>query len=373
MNLLSEIVGQRQLVRDVHESLESASRSGLLMGPALISADRWLEHTLARVTLGFDAHPSGKLVWRLIALDTQPDDPESLSDHDLLGALGFISGHLRTKFQGYLAEALAAGPICQLLQALGADDSQLRKAKLVWGDDIHVRSDHLPPTDGRRELGPDALVAVADEGVEPPRLTIMGLVEIKSYRKSFKRLNAQLDKHARRVQRAVQVEERWYFDNRFVARHNEHKVLRVVVLPCSGETIGRPQYVATPKGQVVVTVGGQEAPRPTRFVARHPTEQVITLGWSHPALVEAAFDMTAWYLGELGTRMFREHGVPAEWGDMTPAEAGLNTAKQALYYAQLRAMPKWHAKQAMRLYNVYGFGYAAAARATDTLWPQDIP
>ena len=173
MDLLSEIVGQRQLVRDVHESLESASRSGLLMGPALISADRWLEHTLARVTLGFDAHPSGKLVWRLIALDTQPDDPESLSDHDLLGALGFISGHLRTKFQGYLAEALAAGPICQLLQALGADDSQLRKAKLVWGDDIHVRPDHLPPTDSRRELGPDALVAVADEGVEPPRLTIM--------------------------------------------------------------------------------------------------------------------------------------------------------------------------------------------------------
>jgi hypothetical protein len=42
--------------------------------------------------------------------------------------------------------------------------------------------------------------------------------------------------------------------------------------------------------------------------------------------------MTFWYMGKVGEAIY-SHGVPKEWAEMTPAEAGCNAIKMMLYYA----------------------------------------
>jgi len=42
--------------------------------------------------------------------------------------------------------------------------------------------------------------------------------------------------------------------------------------------------------------------------------------------------MTFWLMSKTG-EVIHQHGVPKEWSEMTPAEAGDNAAKEELYYA----------------------------------------
>ncbi len=53
---------------------------------------------------------------------------------------------------------------------------------------------------------------------------------------------------------------------------------------------------------------------------------------------------------------------------MTNEEAGINAVKQALYYIILRDFPKRQNRIAVRLYNVYGFGYESAHCYKDMMW-----
>ena len=63
---------------------------------------------------------------------------------------------------------------------------------------------------------------------------------------------------------------------------------------------------------------------------------------------------------------------------MTPREAGVNAAKQALYYAISRCPDARSAQRAIALYNVYGFGYALGMNFRDSnrrrqmLWPEHL-
>jgi hypothetical protein len=71
-------------------------------------------------------------------------------------------------------------------------------------------------------------------------------------------------------------------------------------------------------------------------------------------------------------------GVPREWSEMTPAEAGRNASKQMLYYAILRCRTAPESQRAIALYNTYGFGYALGMNFKDPkgrrkmLWPEDL-
>jgi hypothetical protein len=72
-------------------------------------------------------------------------------------------------------------------------------------------------------------------------------------------------------------------------------------------------------------------------------------------------------------------GVPADWSEMTPAEAGRNAVKMMLYYAILRARTAHEEQRAIALYNTYGFGYALGMSfrqsrqgRREMLWPEDL-
>jgi hypothetical protein len=58
---------------------------------------------------------------------------------------------------------------------------------------------------------------------------------------------------------------------------------------------------------------------------------------------------------------------------MTPDEAGYNAIKIMLYYIPLRYISKRQERLAIRLYNVYCFGYPLAVDSKEMLWPEDFP
>jgi len=102
----------------------------------------------------------------------------------------------------------------------------------------------------------------------------------------------------------------------------------------------------------------------------------IILRWSKEAIAAAAYEMTFWYMEKVGEIVYSK-GVPRDWAEMTPAEAGRNAAKMMLYYA-IRRCHKRVKQRAISLYNSYGFGFALGTSFRDSkgrrqmLWPQDL-
>lgn len=74
-------------------------------------------------------------------------------------------------------------------------------------------------------------------------------------------------------------------------------------------------------------------PNPSDEIIRvSDTEWRVVLRWSRETLAAAAYEMTFWFMSKLGEIIYQD-GVPPEWSEMTPAEAGYNAAKEKLHYA----------------------------------------
>jgi hypothetical protein len=57
---------------------------------------------------------------------------------------------------------------------------------------------------------------------------------------------------------------------------------------------------------------------------------------------------------------------------MTPEEAGYNAIKMMLYYIPLRNLSKRQHRKAIKLYNVYSFGYPLVVDSKEMLWPENV-
>ena len=57
---------------------------------------------------------------------------------------------------------------------------------------------------------------------------------------------------------------------------------------------------------------------------------------------------------------------------MTSEEAGYNAIKMMLYYIPLRYISNRQERLAVRLYNVYCFGYPLGVDSKEMLWPEDF-
>lgn len=111
----------------------------------------------------------------------------------------------------------------------------------------------------------------------------------------------------------------------------------------------------------------------------------FTLAWSQEALNQAALQMTFWFMAKVGESIYRKKNLPSSLAYMRPAEAGQNNMKQELYYIPLRPISPRQKPLAVKLYNVYGFGYALGVDAPkllmnlrgsdwrhEILWPEDV-
>jgi len=120
----------------------------------------------------------------------------------------------------------------------------------------------------------------------------------------------------------------------------------------------------------------------------------VELRWSREALAAVACEMTFWFMSKMGELIYKD-GVPPEWSEMSPAEAGYNSAKEKLYhairpYAVKEAASKEPGKprltrkevlemqRTIALYNCYSFGYMLGMNfknpqgRREMLWPGDL-
>jgi len=77
-------------------------------------------------------------------------------------------------------------------------------------------------------------------------------------------------------------------------------------------------------------------------------------------------------MSQVGKHIYSNKPLPKEWEDMTPEEAGYNAIKMMLYYILLRPLSYDHEKKAIKLYNIYCFGYPLGADSKVMLWPEDF-
>ena len=87
---------------------------------------------------------------------------------------------------------------------------------------------------------------------------------------------------------------------------------------------------------------------------------------------QAAYEMTFWYMSQVGKHVYSNKPLPKDWEYMTPEEAGYNAIKMMLYYVQLRNMTERQELLATKLYNVYSFGYPLGVDSKEMLWPEDF-
>lgn len=90
------------------------------------------------------------------------------------------------------------------------------------------------------------------------------------------------------------------------------------------------------------------------------------------ALEQAAYEMTFGYMAEVGWHVFKGKPRPQGWEEFTPEEVGYNAIKAMLYYMPLRPLSPRQERLAIRLYNVYGFGYPSGVGSKEMLWPEDL-
>ena len=293
-----------------------------------------------------------------------------LSDDETAAAIRFIYYRVINYFQGALAEFLAAAPCCEVLRRLKREGVLTKAAKLYVGDAVGVhRQNHKGILKGA-----DFHILIE----KPDRVTVAGVAEVKSYYKSKEKLKSQLHKHIARAKRGLRVKDTDYPpENVSVGYRKGRPAVRITVLPDDWELPRKFRFKASKHSRLLLVDPGVPKEPENSIVRIRDDRWQITLKWSKEAIAAAAYEMTFWYMQEIGQLIYSK-GVPKDWSEMTPAEAGRNAAKMMLYYAILRCRTKFESQRAIVLYNSYGFGYALGTKfknaegRREMLWPEDL-
>jgi hypothetical protein len=233
-------------------------------------------------------------------------------------------------------------------------------------------------TESGARKGADAHILVADQsGRGASTITVAGVVEIKSYAQTPMRIKRQLDRHLDRARYGLYVNGREYRADRVQIGVGHLPPIRIGSVPATWK-LSRSFRFENVGDKRLLHVERRSPPAADDTITQvGDGEWRITLRWSQEALAEAAYEMTFWYMEQVGEVIYSD-SVPRDWSEMSPAEAGRNAAKMMLYYAILRLGNSQAAQRAIALYNVYAFHYALgmnylnAAGQREMLWPQDL-
>ena len=381
------VTGSRPLASAIHRSVASALACPFVClhgGGTELDVFRQSLHAAIR---DIERHPRGRLFQRLIEFGPHnPDDPKSLtsdgatllSDPECGSCVEFIYSHMINRFKGELAELLALEPCISLLRQRQAKGDLPPSVELYWGELVRERRQVgqrglTNPSWGSFAKGADGLVVeqMPGRGAASPSLMVYGIIEVKSMPRPQNRVLEQINHHMARLRGGLQLEEREYSPGQLAL---DPHVIRIMVVPStwklSRECSSAPNASG---GRTLIFPEPGDPPVENLIAELEPRFWKITLAWSEEALNQAAYEMTFWYMSQVGKHVYTGKPMPAGWESMTPEEAGYNAIKMMLYYMPLRPISKRQERLAIRLYNVYSFGYPLGAGSREMLWPEDIP
>lgn len=379
---LTEPIGidllDRDLADDVILSIEHALDHGVVF-PAGNSPLTIFQASVADSIRDIEAHPKGALLQRFLTDGPYEGDgpipaavsSKRLSDAETASAVAFVLSHVVNSFKGALAELLALRPCVQLTDELKRGGRIPQETRIFAGDAVAVRTSR-----GHFAKGAD-LHLLRDPRQNSPSgepWDVVGVVEVKSARYSQPRIMRQVRGQLTRCRLGIRVMSEEVGGESI---HIATSPLRVAVVP-SRWLLPRTFTIEESEASRLWQV---ERPKPPaevdRVIKRDEDEYRIIMRWSEEALANAAFEVTSWYMSEVGRVIYRE-GVPDEWSEMSPVEAGINSAKKMLYYAILRSRSRHEVDKAIALYNAYGFGFALGMSFKDKrghremLWFEDL-
>jgi len=372
-----EILGDL-LAWDVEESLRKALAGGAVF-PAASDPLSVFRESLAESIRTIENNERSILFQRFLKEGPYEDSggvpaevvSARLSDDETAAAVRFIYYRVINYFQGCLAELLAAAPCVQLLKQLQRDGRVPLNARIYVGDAVAAGVLGKP---GFAKGADMHILAIDRSAGKIASVVVAGVVEVKSYPLSQRNVLKQSDEHVRRTDLGLRIgEEVCAPEHIRVGYEGKGTPVRIAVVPASW-TLPRTFRF---DDQSLIVDPSVPLNKEARFVQKCDSEWRIIFRWSHEALAQVAYKMTFWYMGKVGEVIYR-NGVPKEWSEMTPSEAGRNAIKMMLYYAILRCQTKWEHQRAVALYNTYGFGYALgmnfknANRTREMLWPEDL-
>ncbi len=293
-----------------------------------------------------------------------------LTDAETAAAVSFVHGHVVNCFQGALAELLAVLSAQEVLAVLTRERRVPRTTRLYVGDSVRAQRSRRR---GAAKAADFHLLAPLGRG---RAMTLVGIGEVKSFTRGTNSIAAQVAQHAVRAGRGLSVEAGPFRGAPVHVPSDEGSLVRFVVRPPRWR-LPRGFRIDETGGRVFVVPEIPTAPPEPETPRKSRNEWMITLRWSHEALAAAAYGISFWYMEQVGSLVFRSSGTNP-WPEMTPAQAGVNAAQAALYYAIRRARPGGERERAVAIYNTYGFGYALGMNFRDRrrrrqmLWPQDL-
>ena len=336
--------------------------------------------------------PRGILFKRLIrfgphtdtALHALSDGKTILSDPEWGKCVEFIFSYMINRFKGELAELLAIQPCLELMEKLKKERRLPQSVHVYWGDAIREfrrikgKNENNNPMWCGLAKGADGLLVEHIYGPEPgtvKKINIPGIIEIKSMRVSKRKIMEQINRHIRRLSGGLEL-QKYLFPGEKVEITNPG-LIKIMIVPSNWKLSREFHFVDDADGTRRMVF-----PEPGRPEINNEIEEMepgffrITLSWSKEVLEQAGYEMTYGYMAEVGEHVFSnpEKDLPEAWKGMSPAEAGYNAIKQMLYYMPLRGRfsSKRKTGLAVRLYNVYSFGYPLGIDSQKMLWPDDI-
>jgi hypothetical protein len=390
---MARIIGNRPLAEAIYRSVDLALKSSDIQ----LAGDKavWdiFERSLNAAIRDIEEHPRGELFRRLIEYGPPTDGPEVLesddktllSDPECGSCVEFIYSHMVNRFKGELAELLALEPCISHVDELKQKGHISSGARLFWGDMIQEKniksgSEEFTKSWGNFTKGADGLIAdlvgKAQESIE-----VQGVIEVKSMHRSAKKILSQINSHIARLGGGIRLgTDSWTPENITFTR-----LVRVMVLPSTWKISREWRIVKTDRGSTLVFPEPSDPPIKTKVQEIERDLWKITLAWSQEVLSEAAFEMTFWYMSQVGRNVYSKKDMPRTWSYMTPEEAGYNAIKQALFFIPTRYISERQMRLAVKLYNIYGYGYPLGSDARNIasakkeklapnqiLWPHHI-
>ena len=384
---IASIIHNKPLASSIIKSVLSGLTSPLVY----LNGDKtvWdvFKRSLDSAIRDIESHPRGKLFRRLIEYGPHhPDEPEALtsddettlSDPECGKCVQFIFSHMVNRFKGELAELLFVEPCLALVKQFRNKKLLPEGVKLYLGDLIQERcrtrvGDERSNTQwGSFTKGADGLIienrSVLNDNSEKT-LNIYGVIEIKSMSLSTNKISSQIKNHILRLQGGLKLDKMTWSSNQIRLSN----ILRIIVVPSTWKLSREWYSVKTDQDREIMLPEPAEPPLQTQIEKLKPDLWKIKLAWSQEALNQAAYEMTFWYMSQVGKHIYTKKKLPKEWENMSSKEAGYNSIKMMLYYFPLRYLSKRLYRLATKLYNVYSFGYSLGIDSKDMLWPEDFP